>query len=426
MGTVFGIDFGTSNSALSINVDGKNHAIDIDKHSLNKKLLKSIIFYDYAEKEYLYGAEAVERYIETDAEGRYIQSIKTFLPDTSFKDTRIGGKSFTIEDIVSMILRRIKVTGEEYLGQEVNDVVLGRPVIFSEIAEKEQTAETRLIKAAKLSGFKNVHLEYEPIAAARCYEETLKAGDEHVVLVCDFGGGTSDFSVIKLRGKTANIHRDRKKDILSLGGVYIGGDSLDSKLMWEELANEFGRGAMLLYPMTDSAVKMPVTIMDRLKQWHLIPQLNTPKMISFLHEIKNFTKDKPYIENLISLIENNYGYTLFKAIENSKIELSTANISDITYSDYTIALKRSVTIERFNEVIYNEVTSLQKCIQKTVVDAGLKISDIDKVMLTGGTSNVPLIHDYLVTTFGAEKMTTTDAFTSVGQGLGLCGRSFFE
>lgn len=426
MAVVFGIDFGTSNSALSINVDGQNHAIDIDQYSLNKKLLKSIIFYDYSEKTYFYGSEAVDRYIESDAEGRYIQSIKTFLPDTSFKDTRIGGKSRTIEDIVSMILKRIKNTGEQYLGYQVHDVVIGRPVIFSPIAEKEQAAEQRLLKAAQLSGFKNVHLEYEPIAAARCYEETLGERDEQVVLVCDFGGGTSDFSVIKLCGKAARSHHDRKKDILSLGGVYIGGDSLDSRLMWEEIAHQFGREAMLLYPMTDSPVKMPVSIMDRLKQWHLIPQLNTPKTMSFLNEIKHFTQDKEHIENLLSLIENNYGYSLFKAIEQSKIELSSADCSEIKYSDYTISLKRQVSIERFNEVIYKQVKSLQDCILKTVFDAGLQVADIDKVMLTGGTSNVPLIHRFLVETFGHEKMTTTDAFTSVGQGLGLCGKTLFD
>lgn len=311
------------------------------------------------------------------------------------------------------------------MGREVDNVVLGRPVIFSEVAEKEIAAKERLVRAAELSGFKSIQLEYEPIAAARCYEDTLGQHQEQVVLVCDFGGGTSDFSVIKLSGTAKAENRDRKSDILSLGGVYIGGDSLDSTLMWEEIANEFGREAMLLYPMTDFPVKMPVSIMDRLKQWHLIPQLNTPKTMSFLNEIKHFTADKKYIENLISLIENNYGYTLFKAIEKSKIELSTRSVSDIKYSDYTISIKRPVSVERFNEAIYSQVSRLQECICKTVADAGLEKSGIDKVMLTGGTSNVPLIHNYLTTTFGADKMTTTDAFTSVGQGLGLCGRSVF-
>ncbi len=425
MGIAFGVDFGTSNSSLSIHVDGKTQAIDLDNFNDNNKLLRSIIFYDNFEQTYFFGQQAIDKYIETDADGRYIQSVKSYLPDLGFKNTQIGGKTFTLEKIISLILEKIKRTGESQLGCEVNDVVIGRPVIFSEIEDEENTAQERLIAAAQLAGFKNIHLEYEPIAAAMCYEQQLSGNEEQVVLVCDFGGGTSDFSVIKVGKSHIENHHDRKEDILSLGGIYIGGDTLDSLLMWDEVAAEFGKNIQLSYPMSDSLVSMPLSIMSKLKKWHLIPQLNTPKMTKYLREIKGYSDQPQYIDNLISLIENNYGYTLFKAIEKTKIALSSADNSTIDYSDYNISVKRPITLARYNSIIENAINKIEKCLRQTVSDAGLESDDIDKVILTGGTSNVALISTFLDNTFGPEKTIKTDTFTSVGQGLGICGSRFF-
>ncbi|WP_136806241.1 Hsp70 family protein [Desulfosediminicola flagellatus] len=424
MGIAFGIDFGTSNSSLSINVDGKTQAIDLDDSNDNTKLLRSIIFYDYFEHTYFFGQHAIDRYIETDADGRYIQSVKSYLPDLSFKDTQIGGRTFTLEKIISLILEKIKMAGESQIGCEVDDVVIGRPVIFSEIEDEENMAQERLIAAAKLAGFKNIHLEYEPIAAAMCYEQQVAATDEQVVLVCDFGGGTSDFSVIKVGKNHIGQNHDRKQDILSLGGIYIGGDTLDSLLMWEEVATEFGKNVKLSYPMSNSLVNMPLSIMSKLKKWHLTPLLNTPKMIKVLREIKGYADQPQYIENLLSLIENNYGYTLFKAIEKTKIDLSSMNNSSINYVDYNISIHRPITIERYNAIITHAINKIENCIIETVSDAGLRLGDIDKVILTGGTSNVSLISTFLDSTFGPQKTIKTDTFTSVGQGLGICGSRF--
>ncbi len=424
MGISFGVDFGTSNSSLSINVDGKTQAIDLDNLNDNKKLLRSIIFYDNFEKTYCFGQHAIDRYIETDADGRYIQSVKSYLPDLGFIDTQIGGKTFTIEKIISLILGRIKKIGESQIGCEVDDVVIGRPVIFSEIEAEENIAQERLVAAAKLAGFKNIHLEYEPIAAAMCYEQQATDSEEEVVLVCDFGGGTSDFSVIKIGTNNTQNYHDRKQDILSLGGIYIGGDSLDSLLMWDEVALEFGKNVQLSYPMSDSLVDMPLSIMNKLRRWHLIPQLNTPRMITYLKEIKGYADQPQFVENLLSLIEDNYGYTLFKAIEKTKIELSSVENSTINYKDYNLSIERPIKLERYNTIISNAITQIQNCMSQTVSDAGLGLNDIDKVILTGGTSNVTLINTFLATTFGPKKIIKADTFTSVGQGLGICGSRF--
>ena len=424
MGISFGVDFGTSNSSLSINVDGNTQAIDLDDFNDNKKLLRSIIFYDNFERTYCFGQHAIDRYIETDADGRYIQSVKSYLPDLGFIDTQIGGKTLTIEKIISLILERIKKIGESQIGCEVDDVVIGRPVIFSEIEAEENIAQERLVAAAKLAGFKNIHLEYEPIAAAMCYEQQVAGTEEQVVLICDFGGGTSDFSVIKIGTNHVGNYHDRKQDILSLGGIYIGGDTLDSLLMWDEVALEFGKNVQLSYPMSDCLVDMPLSIMSKLKRWHLIPQLNTPRMIKYLKEIKGYADHPQYIENLLSLIEDNYGYTLFKAIEKTKIELSSADNSSINYKDYNISIMRSIKLERYNAIIAHAIKQIENCISQTISDAGLGLNGIDKVILTGGTSNVTLINTFLVSTFGPEKVVKADTFTSVGQGLGICGSRF--
>ncbi len=424
MGAIFGIDFGTSNSALSVNIDGQTEAIELDEHNTNTKLLPSIIFYDYFEKEFLFGQQAIERYIETDAEGRYIQSVKTYLPDLNFKSTDIAGTTHSLEQLVSLVLKHIKSKGENHLKSEITDAVIGRPVVFSEDKEKEELAEKRLLDAARLAGFKNIYLEYEPVAAASFYEQTLDAHQEQLVLICDFGGGTSDFSVLKACGRNKKSYLERRKDILSLGGCTVGGNTLDSSLMWSEVAKTFGKNVKLSYPMTKNVVSMPGSIMNRLRKWHLIPQLNTPKTMRYLHEIERFADEPQCIRNLISLIEHNHGYSLFKAIEKAKIELSGREQTVIEYKDYNISVHQPVAIARFNETIANDIERIIHSIKTTVSSAGLGNNQIDKVMLTGGTSNVPLINSYLTATFGREKIINTDAFTSVGQGLGFCGNQY--
>ena len=422
MRSVFGLDFGTTNSALSVNASGNTEVIDIDPHNATEKTMRSVIFMDQEQGVYL-GQEAIVQYIEQGGHGRFMQSIKSFLPSAAFEYTYINGKRYELEDLIALILATIKKRGEEFVGREVTEVVMGRPVVFSEDRNKDILAEGRLKRAAELAGFKHVAFQMEPVAAALTFENSLDKGDEKIVLIGDFGGGTSDFTVIKLTGGKSG-QPDRTKDVLSLGGVSVAGDAFDSRLMWEKVAAYFGRNVRYK-SMTGQTLDMPSPITFKLINWHLIPQLRTNSVKEALRHIKMTADDVAAIGNLENLIEDNNGFMLFQAIEKAKIELSSYERSTIFFREQGLEIKEAVDRKEFEAAIQHHRAKIAACIDGTVAKAGLKPRDIDVVFTTGGTSHIPCVKDLFVQRFGTEKMQHRDAFTSVAYGLGLSASMFF-
>lgn len=229
MQIVFGIDFGTTNSALSVYRNGTVEVVVVEENDNLGTLMRSVLYFS-EENGIFAGNAAIRQYVEEGATGRFMQSIKTFLPNTSFVNTELFGKRYGIDDLVAIILRAIKARGEAHVGCPVESVVLGRPVVFSPDPNKDAIAEERLASAARKAGFKQVWFQYEPVAAALTFEESLAVGEERIVFIGDFGGGTSDFSVIRLQGG-AFARSNRRSDVLALGGVYVAGDKFDSQIM---------------------------------------------------------------------------------------------------------------------------------------------------------------------------------------------------
>ena len=421
---IFGIDFGTTNSALAVNVNSHVRVVDVDPFNEAGSTLKSVLYFDPEEKAFFVGQEAIDNYIENDGYGRFMQSIKAFLPDESFHSTEIRGKYYKLDDLIAIILKRLKSEGEKYIDTMVDSVVLGRPVFFSEDKNKDKLAEERLKSAARKAGFKDIHMQYEPIAAALSYESSLSSGEEKIIFIGDFGGGTSDFTVMKIKGGQEKRENDDRQNILSLNGVYIGGDTFDSRVMREKIAVHFGKDVSIKAFMDDYSVGFPKILIRNLCQWHLIPQLRLPKTLQSIREMK-MRADKPeLLENLINLIEDNYGYMLFQAIEKNKIELSSQSASQIVFEGLKQKIEEDVTRNEFEEIIDNDIKEIAKCVETTLADASLSPQDVDGVFLTGGSSYIVCLKQYFEELFGKEKINQTDAFTSVGYGLGLEGSSY--
>ncbi len=423
MKAIFGLDFGTTNTALSVNKNTSVEMCKIDPKNNTGLTLKSVIYFDNETKRFYIGNEAVENYIENYGNGRYIQSVKAFLPDKTFESTEIGGKNYPLDSLISMILKKAKDEGENKLDAEVDSVILGRPAYFSKDLEIDKFAENRLIASAHKAGFKNVYLQLEPIAAALTFERSLEKNDERLVLVGDFGGGTSDFTVIKLRGGNKNKD-DRKEDILSIGGIYIGGDTFDSRLMWGKIAVYFGKNVKIKHLMSGNVMGISPIIINHLKNWHLIPFLRLPKFQKSIAEIKYLAKqeDKYLVENLERLIDEGLGYLLFLAIEKAKCQLSSQDETFIEFEDYKI--REKVNRKQFSSFIDKEVEGIVRCVDSTIKKAGLKKENIDDVFLTGGSSHIPLIRNYFIRQFGINKIRKSDAFTSVSYGLGVTGSAY--
>ncbi len=422
MSATFGIDFGTSNSALSVNIDDDVKLLSVDKDNPISNSLKSILYFlkEDGDTHSFVGYEGVNKYIENDADGRYMQSIKTFLPDTAFDKTSIYGKKYTLEQLISIFLKVMKERGEKIIDQEVTDLILGRPVIFSENKEKDQLAQERLKQAAELAGFKNIRFQLEPIAAALAYEKSLKKGEEQIVLVGDFGAGSSDFTIHKAQNKSKSHRED---DILSIGGVYIGGDVFDSQIMREKVASYYGKDVQAKSMFSDNYFGLSPLVIKKLMKWHLIPQLRLPRTLNNIKELKVTAafNDKKLLENLENLISSNYGYLLFQSIEKTKCELSHHDESQIYFNDYDICIDELITKTEFEAFISEKVSALNACIDSTLKSANLTPDDIDVVFLTGGSSYIPLIRELFEKRIGSDKIRIADAFTSVAYGLGLQG-----
>ena len=416
MQTVFGIDFGTTNSALSIYKNGHVEVINIDDLNGNGALMRSVLYFN-EDSEIFAGHEAINNYVGEGAAGRFMQSIKTFLPNRSFVSTEVFGKSYGIDDLIAIILRKIKAKGEAHLGYAVDSVVLGRPVVFSADPEKDALAQNRLETAACKAGFKKIWFQLEPVAAALSFEESLPAGREKIVFIGDFGGGTSDFTVIKVKGGAFD-RTDRRKDVLSLGGVYTAGDKFDSQIMWDKIAKYFGRGVKYKGMGKDDLFDIPHSIIYTLCQWHRIPLLRARKIREQIRLIKNSATDRKAIENLEHLISDNYGFFLFQSIEKAKCELSHQELTDIRFGERELSITEEITRAEFDAINAENFARIAGCIDDVILQSGVGYRDIDTVFLTGGTSRIPFIRDLFATRFGAEKLEDRNAFTSVVHGLG--------
>lgn len=416
MNAIFGLDFGTTNSALAVNEEGAVRIIDADPFNTTGKTLRSILFFDNERNVYS-GQEAINHYVKNDEGGRLVQSMKSFLTDTNFNMTVINKRPYKIDDLVAILLRTLKKRGESELGYEVSSVVLGRPAVFSEDPEVDALAEKRLRSAATKAGFENVFFQFEPVAAALTFEASLKPGEEKIILVGDFGGGTSDFTVIRLKGGNFNVG-SREKDILSLGGVYIGGDTFNSRIMWNRITPYFGLNAKVK-GMRGQWLDIPKHPFLTLCKWHHISLLRGKEEREFISQLRANSNDPEALMRMEELVDLNYGFGLFQSIEKAKCELSSTPTSRIVFHQYLTNIDIDVTQGEFEEMVLDDLTKIDQCVKETVVNSGLATSDIDVVFLTGGSSHVPCIRNIFETMFGNSKIRSADPFTSVVYGLGL-------
>lgn len=418
-----GLDFGTSNSAISLNHNGEIYVVNVDRFT--GKTMRSVLYFDL-EKNVFIGEEAILKYIENGAIGRYMQSIKSFLPSTIFDHTNINRKLYKLDDLISIILSKLRYETEIKANCDIKNVVLGRPVVFSTEPEQDNLAQDRLLSAAQKAGFKNICFEYEPIAAALAYEATLKFGETKIGFVGDFGGGTSDFAVVRLIGGAWQQDRNRNDHVLSVGGVKIGGDIFDSRIMSRKITKYFGRDARVKYIFSNDFHHVPYWIMENLSSWHIIPLLRDRKSRESIRNIKRhvLAEDRYLIENLEKLVDYNYGLELFRAIEKAKIELSTKIESKIIFYEDDIEIEENIKRDEFEKIIAEDVEDIQECIDSVIASSGIRYDGIDVVILTGGSSSIPIINKLFKKMFGEEKIREIDAFTSVANGLGLSSMKY--
>lgn len=402
-----GIDFGTSNSLASLVENGRIKFVEYPDGNISNP---TIIYFPAKSKQHFIGNEAIYQYLEHLEEngvgGRLMLSIKSLLPEANFDYTMVAGFGrLTAEDLVAKFLSILKQLAEKQFGRKFDGVVLGRPVQFNEIAVE------RLERAAEIAGFKRVVFWLEPVAAALAYEAT--ATEDELVCVVDIGGGTSDVCVIETSAKRS-VSPNRLSDIKSVGGVYEAGDELNAQIMKHKLAERFGDNSTFV--SLGKTLPFPAHITHKLSKWHRINLLNNQRDKDTLQSIMP-SSDRPQdVERVLNLINHYHGFELFRAIDAAKQHLSANEQAEIKFKP--LDLREKLNLKEFERMIAPTVQNIENSIEDSLKNAAAKAADIKRVILTGGTSQVPLINDSVIKIFGAEKILRPDYFSSVATGLG--------
>lgn len=405
-----GLDFGTSNSTIGIS---KQQGIDMVLLDGESSLLRSAIFLDDEDLKVHFGETAIEHYIE-GTEGRLMTSIKSVLGSSLMdQKTRVFNEMKSFSDVLGYFISHMKGKAENSAEQHLDSVVLGRPVRFNDSDDKaDQLAEDTLRSIAKQQGFKHIEFQYEPIAAAMVYEQSVQK--EELALIVDIGGGTSDFTLIKITPENAQI----SSEILATAGAHIGGTNLDKQLSYHAVMPHLGlRTSMRTIGGID--IEIPRSYFSDLSTWHKINPLYTRESLIQIKTTLNSANDKALTKRLITVLENRDGHRLLERVEAAKKQLSDNNSSHIPLDFIESQLQVELDKADFETIINKDLHTIYQGITQLMKDAGINNSDVDAVFFTGGTTQVGKIQQDIMSMFENAKMVKGNVFGSVGYGLAL-------
>jgi len=328
----------------------------------------------------------------------------------------VFGRRVTIEDLIARILRDLREQAEQQFGVPITSAVVGRPVRFvgAETEEDNIYAEGRLRNSYQLAGFESVEFEMEPVAAAHYYESTLER--DELILIGDFGGGTSDFSLIRV-GPTIRRRGRTPEDLLGNAGVGVAGDAFDAKIVRHLVSPYLGSGSEMR--SMHKILPVPTWVYAKLERWHHLSFLKAKDTMNLLASVRTQALEPEKIEALIHLVNEDLGYFLHQAVQKTKCELSVKEAARFRLADGVIDLDAVVERSSFEGWIADEVSAIESCVDSLLRSSGVRQADVNMVFLTGGSSFVPAVRRIFEARFGADRIRTGSEFTSVAQGLAL-------
>jgi hypothetical chaperone protein len=356
----------------------------------------------------IYGADMhyvqdVFVYVDELQPGRLLQYLKTALRKEKYEGTQIFERYYTVGDLAKTYLSLLKQRAEDVLGEKIDTATLGRPVKFSESPEQDYKAQETLRQAAHEAGFREVDFELEPIAAALDYEQSITKPQNSVIF--DFGGGTLDIAVMRLGAP-------RKREVYASGGVDIAGSDFDRAIIEKRMLAHFGYGRVKHHP---EIMEMVQAVSD----WMALPYLGTPINKNILEKAIHAGTAPIQLRALQGLIYDDLAFTFYNRVEAGKIALSNEGATIISLEDKEIALWELYTRHQFETDIYHYLVDVENVLLETIAKSGLEPGEIDAVVKTGGSSNIPLFTEMLTRIFGSEKVKQSSAFTSVVAGLAI-------
>ena len=403
-----GIDFGTSNSSVGYLKNGAPTLLAFGDDGYS---VPSAIFYSSETSDICFGKRAVAQY--TDAvEGRLLRSLKSILGSSLMGEkTTIRNRRVAFSDIIQDFFGYLRTTLTDQGQPETTQVVLGRPVHFvDDDPELDRLAEQQLRDIAQNAGFKHVEFQFEPVAAALAYESDLQ--DEQLALVVDIGGGTADFSMIRLSPER-HQQIDRVGDILATVGIHIGGTDFDRLLSLHSLMPLLGMGTRV----KGSTRLLPQSTYFDLATWHRIPLLYNNATEQKIRQIQLEAEQADKVKLLWEIVSRKRGHGLAREVEQAKISLSSKAMTDCSLPGLSCELQATISRGEFETSIQSVVDRLTQCVATAMTDAQIRPEAITRVFYTGGTSAVPLLRQHFGALFASAQHVQGDTFGSVGLGL---------
>ncbi len=403
-----GIDFGTTNSAIAAaDASGNVELVPLQ----GAPYWRTVLYFEQGGR-LSAGAPAIARYVETQGEGRLVQSIKSHLASSAFKSTQIFGRRYMLDDMIAAYLRQLRAATPFDLGTRA---VVGRPVRYwgAETEEDDARAVGRMRDALAKAGFTEVVFEYEPVGAAARYAARLD--HEELIVVADFGGGTTDFSVIRVGAGTANV--------LATGGIGISGDAFDARVIDAVVAPALGRGSRYVTDEMGGEASVPAWLYSSLRRWHLLSFLKEESTQKLLGRVSRGAREPAKVEKLVAVVDEDLGLPLHRAVEGSKVRLSQQDRDRVVLGELSLDLP--VTRADFDAWIAEDLTSIDGVLDQVLASAGVTGREVDRVFATGGSSLVPAVRAALATRFGADRVVGGEELTSVAWGLAARAREVF-
>jgi len=415
--TLAGIDFGTSNSSVGLFRDKHPYLLEFAGEGLT---VPSAVFYPNESRDVIFGRQAVTNYTQ-GYEGRLLRSLKSVLGTSLMKEkTQIRNRKVAFADIMQDFFGYLKTQLETERGASIDSVVLGRPVHFvDDDAQRDREAQDQLQQIAQQSGFRHIEFQYEPVAAALSYESTI-AGEELAVIV-DVGGGTADFSILRLSADR-HAQADRQADVLGNMGVHIGGTDFDRLLSLQSVMPSLGFGSTVKH--TDRT--LPGSVYHELATWHRIPLLYNAQTINHIKQMRLDAVATDKLESLEYIVQHRLGHALARAVESAKISLSSEQVATVSLSSGATSLVECQAIlSDMEQAIASAIDALKACVSEGLAQAGVQGSEIVSVFYTGGSSGIPCLRSAFEEMLPSAKHISGDAFGSVGLGLAIdAGRRF--
>jgi hypothetical chaperone protein len=404
-----GIDFGTSNSAVSfLAADGRSRLVPLEGAAT---AMPTAVFFNQEDHRTHFGREAIALYL-AGVEGRLMRSLKSLLGSSLLdEETAVGSGRLSFKAIIAGFLRELRTRAAAEVGVAPRRAVIGRPVHFvDDEPERDRRAQAALAQAAASAGFEEVSFELEPIAAALDFERRISR--ESLVLIVDIGGGTSDFTVVRLGPD--RIHRaDRGSDILATAGVHIGGTDYDQKLNLRQVMPLLGFGHI-----GPSGREVPSAPFFDLSSWHLIHWMYTPKMLRQVRELRGNYADPRLHDRLLTVLEQRLGHLLAGGVEQAKIHSSVhGDRATIALSQVEPGLAAAIGPDEMARDLAPLLEHVVACAEQCVSRAGLKPGGVDAIYLTGGSSSLRPFQELLRQRFPATEIIEGDLFGGVATGL---------